>query len=104
MISRGLQYSELVLSARNSRLSFHTAYLTQAFYCDILRVHSNRTLTYKESLLTMIEKSREGIIWGLSSPNYLFAVAVAVVAVSECLLIVRTDFQANKSFRLRLNH
>lgn len=54
----------------------------------------------------MIEKSREGIVWGLSAPNYLFAVAVAVavVAVSECLLIVRTDFQVNKPFRLRLHH
>lgn len=51
----------------------------------------------------MIEKSREGVVWGLSSPNYLF-VAVAVVTVSECLLIVLTDFQVNKSFRLRLNH
>ena len=74
------------------------------FYTEaVLHVHSNRILTYKESLLTMIEKSREGIVWGLSSPNYLF-VAVAVVTVSECLLIVLTDFQVNKSFRLRLNH
>lgn len=80
--------------------------LSIVMFCTkaVLHVDSNRILTYKKSLPTMIEKSREGIVWGLSSPNYLFAVAVAVVAVSECLLIVPTDFQVNKSFRLRLNH
>lgn len=66
----------------------------------VLYVHRNRILTYKASLLTMIEKSREGRVWGLRSPNCLF-VAVAVGAVSECLLIVLTDFQVNTSFRLR---